>query len=221
MASVDGSAWEVHGWKDTPEGKAYEEARRKDWNQVGKSPLDNIYGSSKDGRIAFTETAAETCAHYWSVDRWGGRTAYGLLEVEAPNRYKWAEKWVPIRIAVRPPPKVVSIPDQNLAAAIRKTLGLGANARLTQQAMQRLTALEARNSQIKNLSGLEHATQLRWLELRENQIRDIHSLTHLKSLKRLILDDNRVRDISPLTNMTQLTELFIGNNPISDFTPLC
>ena len=69
LVSVDGSAWEIHGWKDTPEGRAYEEARRKDWNQVGKSPLDNIYGNSKDGRIAFTETAAETCAHYWSVDR--------------------------------------------------------------------------------------------------------------------------------------------------------
>ena len=121
---------------------------------------------------------------------------------------------------MRPPPNVVSIPDQNLAAAIRKALDLGANAHITQQAMQRLTGLEARNSQIKNLTGLEHATQLRQLELRENQIRDIQPLTHLKSLKVLILDDNRVRDISPLTNMTQLTELFIGNNPISDFTPL-
>ncbi|MXV76149.1 hypothetical protein F4Z99_17985 [Candidatus Poribacteria bacterium] len=98
--SVDGSAWEVHGWKDTPEGRAYEEARRKDWEQVGKSPLDNIYGDGGAGGVALTETAAETCAHYWSVDRWGGRTAYGLLEVEAPNRYQWAEKWVPITIAV-------------------------------------------------------------------------------------------------------------------------
>ena len=118
------------------------------------------------------------------------------------------------------PLKSVSISDPNLAAAIRKALGLEANAPITQQAMQRLTQLEARNSQIKNLAGLEHATQLRGLELRENQIRDIHPLTHLKSLRGLILDNNRVRDISPLTNMTQLTELYIGNNPISDFTPL-
>ena len=95
------------------------------------------------------------------------------LEVETPNRYKWAEKWVPITIAVRPPaPKVVSIPDQHLAAAIRKALGLEANARITQQAMQRLTELDAKKSEIENLSGLEHATGLRSLELRENQISD-------------------------------------------------
>ena len=218
--SVDGSAWAVHGWQDTPEGRAYEEARRKDWEQVGKSPLDNAYGRGHGGGDPLGETAAETCAHYWSVDRWGGRTAYGLLEIEAPNRYKWAEKWVPVSIPVRPPPKVVSISDPNLEAIIRKALGLEANAPITQQAMQRLTQLEARNSQIKNLTGLEHAKQLRFLELRENQIRDIHPLTHLKGLRGLILDDNRVRDISPLTNITQLTELYIGNNPISDFTPL-
>ena len=189
-------------------------------NKLVNLPLDNTYGRGPGGNDPLGETAAETCAHYWSVDRWGGRTAYGLLEVEAPNRYKWAKKWVPVSIPVRPPPKVVSIPDQNLAAAIRKALVLGANDRITEQAMQRLTELEARNSQIKNLTGLEHATQVRFLELRENQIRDIHPLSHLKSLKSLMLDENRVRDISPLTNMTQLTGLFIGNNPISDFTPL-
>ena len=220
LVSVDGSAWEIHGWKDTPEGKAYEEARRKDWEQVGKSPLDNIYGSSKHSVIAFTETAAETCAHYWSVDRWGGRTTYGLLKVEAPNRYKWAEKWVPASTVVRPPPKVVSIPDQNLAAAIRKALGLEANVPITEQAMQRLTALDARNSQIKNLTGLEHATRLGLLELRENQISDIRPLANLKKLQQLILENNRVGDISPLANMTHLTRLSIGSNPISDFTPL-
>jgi len=64
--SVDGSAWEIHGWIDTPEGRKYEEARRKDWEQVGKSRLDNIYGRGDGGGVALTETAAETCAHYWS-----------------------------------------------------------------------------------------------------------------------------------------------------------
>ena len=219
--SVDGSAWEIHGWGNTPEGRAYEEAQRKDWEQVGKSPLDNTYGNREGkGGVALTETAAETCAHYWSVDRWGGRTAYGFLEVEAPHRYKWAEKWVPISIAVRPPPKVVSIPDPNLAKAVRNALGLGTNAPITQQWMQGLTELDARKSQIKNLTGLEHATRLRVLELRENQIRDIRPLTNLKNLKELMLDDNNVSDITPLTNMTQLTWLIIGRNPISDFTPI-
>ena len=119
-----------------------------------------------------------------------------------------------------PPPTYVSVPDQNLAAAVRNALGLGTNAAITQQWMQGLTELDARKSQIKNLTGLEHATRLRSLELRENQIRDIRPLTNLKNLKELILDDNNVSDITPLTNMTQLTWLIIGRNPISDFTPI-
>ena len=90
--SVDGNAWEIHGWRDTPEGIAYAEARRKDWEKVGKAPYDDIYGG-RSGGVSVTETAAETCAHYWSVNRWGGRTAYGKLEIEAPNRFKWAEQW--------------------------------------------------------------------------------------------------------------------------------
>ena len=119
-----------------------------------------------------------------------------------------------------PPPKNVSIPDRNLAAAVRKTLGLAPNTRITDQAMKKLTTLDARNSQIKNLTGLEHATQLRLLELRQNQIRDIRPLAKLKSLKKLILEQNAVRDISHVANMAQLTWLLIGGNPISDFTPL-
>ena len=118
------------------------------------------------------------------------------------------------------PGEIVNIPDANLAAAVRKALGLGRNAPITKQAMQRLTELDARESQIKNLMGLEHATRLRGLEVRKNQIRNIRPLAKLKSLQRLILDQNSVSDISPIANMTQLTWLLVGRNPISDFTPL-
>ena len=114
----------------------------------------------------------------------------------------------------------VSIPDANLAAAVRKALDLGANAPITKQAMQGLTSLDAPDSRISNLTGLEHATQLGFLELRRNQIRNIRPLANLKNLKELILEVNDVRDISPLANLTQLTLLYIGANPISDFTPL-
>ena len=219
--SIDGSAWEIHGWRDTPEGIAFAEARRKDWQEVGRAPYDDIYGRREGrGGIGITETAAETYAHYWSVDRWGGRTSYGFLEIEAPNRYKWAEEWVPISIDVRLSPKVVSIPDRNLAKAVRKALGFGTNVPITERWMQRLIHLDARDTQIKNLTGLEHATKLRQLELRNNQIHDITPLANLKSLTDLILDNNRVSNISPLINLTQLRWLLIGGNPISDFTPL-
>ena len=82
-----------------------------------------------------------------------------------------------------PAEDVVSIPDANLAAAVRKALDLGSNAIIIKQMMQRLTQLNAGESQIKNLTGLEHATQLMELSLYKNQIRDIKPLYRLESFK--------------------------------------
>ena len=127
----------------------------------------------------------------------------------------------PIDIApILPSPTFVSIPDPNLASALRKALKLAENARIPERNLRRLTELDARKIEINDLTGLEHAARLRLLELRENQILDISPLANLKNLESLILDQNKVRDITPLANMTQLTWLLIGGNPISDFTPL-
>ena len=110
----------------------------------------------------------------------------------------------------------VVIPDANLAKAVRKALGLGSNASITKQAMQRLTNLNARESQIKNLTGLEHATQLTDLELYKNQIRNVSPLTGLTQLRRLGLDENKINDIRPLSGLTHLEGLYIGGNQINN-----
>ena len=94
LVSVDGSAWGIHDWNNTPEGIAYKEAREKDWNEVGKAQLDMGYDRPDFGGNVLTETAAETMAYYWSVDRWGGRPHYGDLRITAPNRFKWAAVWL-------------------------------------------------------------------------------------------------------------------------------
>ena len=127
----------------------------------------------------------------------------------------WATFLVDIA-SVLPPPKVVSIPDRNLAAAVRKALGLGANATITDQTMKTLTRLDARESQIKNLTGLEHATQLTNLELYKNQIRNVSPLTGLTQLRRLGLDENKINDIRPLSGLTHLEGLYIGGNQINN-----
>ena len=125
-----------------------------------------------------------------------------------------------ILLPVLPRPKVVSIPDRNLAAAVRKALDLGANARITDQAMQRLTRLDARMSQIKNLTGLEHATRLVELALFHNQIQDVSPLAGLIQLQRLYLQDNQIRDITPLAKLTQLRQLHLWDNQIRDISIL-
>ena len=114
------------------------------------------------------------------------------------------------------PPKIVSLPDRNLAAAVRKALDLQANATISKQMMLRLTRLDARESQIKNLTGLEHATQLTDLELYKNQISDVSPLTGLTQLRRLGLDANQISNIRPLSGLTQLEGLYIGGNQINN-----
>ena len=113
-------------------------------------------------------------------------------------------------------PAGVAIPDRNLAAAVRKRLGLGANARITQQALEQLTELDAGNSNIKNLAGLEHATQLTRLSLNKNQIRNLNPLLGLTQLKDLRLDENKISNLRPLKGLTQLETLHIGRNQINN-----
>ena len=116
--------------------------------------------------------------------------------------------------------QVVNVPDPNLAAALRETLGLAPNAPITRQQMQRIIGFEAINRQIRDLTGLEHAPQLRALDLGGNQISDIRPLAGLTQLGALSLAENRIRDISVLTRMRQLEWLFLWDNQISDIRPL-
>ena len=116
--------------------------------------------------------------------------------------------------------QVVNMPDANLRAAVRDALGLGSNARITKQKMRELTELRAPNSQIRDLTGLEHATQLTRLDLQHNQIRDLGPLTDLKKLWTLALWENQIRDIRPLAGLTNLTVLYLTGNQIRDITPI-
>ena len=141
------------------------------------------------------------------------RVALQIIDVN--GNITWATFLTDI-VSLLPRPKVVSIPDRNLAAAVRKALGLGANAPITDQAMRRLTRLEARESQIQDLTGLEHATQLTELYLYQNQIRNISPLAGLTRLKRLDVDVNQISNITPLAELTQLEGLYLGANQINN-----
>ena len=116
--------------------------------------------------------------------------------------------------------QVVDIPDPNLKAAIREELQLPPAADITQQQMLELTRLKAIRSEIADLTGLEHATNLKSLNIRGNLISDITPLTNLTELKYLSLGGNQVVDITPLARLTQLMDLNIGWNPVQDISVL-
>ena len=112
------------------------------------------------------------------------------------------------------------IPDENLAAVVREGLGIGENERITKQGLRNLTELRGREKNIRDLTGLEYATQLRGLSLANNRISDLSPLAGLKKLKGVSLFRNRIRDLSPLEGLTQLNRLDLRNNQISNIRPI-
>ena len=113
----------------------------------------------------------------------------------------------------------VLIPDSNLASAIRNALRLESWRTITQLDMLGLRELRAYNAQITNLTGLEHARNLKYLYLRSNQIRDITPIMELSNLLRLDLSENPIDDISSVTELTQLWRLTLDGYQFHDLTP--
>ena len=148
----------------------------------------------------------------------GPATEVSLHVIDEHGYLRWERIEIDIA-SLLPRNKVVSIPDTNLAAAIRETLGLGPRSAITQRDMLRLTRLEAPKHQITNLTGLEHAVLLKYLDLWENQIRDITPLAGLTQLKRINLGGNQIINIPSLAGLTDLTDLNLSSNPINEITP--
>ena len=73
---------------------------------------------------------------------------------------------------------------------------------------------------IRNLAGLEYATNLTELRLGSNRISDVTPLAGLTSLSSLDLSGNWISDVTPLAGLTSLTSLNLMGNRISDVTPL-
>ena len=113
------------------------------------------------------------------------------------------------------------MPDANLREAVREALGLDSDETLTQTHMLQLTDfMQGRRRGISDLSGLEHATNLRVLSIHGNSIEDLTPLVNLTKLQDLNLGGCRVKDVSPLVNLASLETLDLFANGITDITPL-
>ena len=114
----------------------------------------------------------------------------------------------------------VDLPDLNLRAAIETVLGKAKGDSITPSEMATLTRLKAPEAGVRNLTGLEHATNLTVLKFDNNSISDISVLANLTNLIALHLWRNSVKDFSPLAGLTKLTGLYLGENSASDLSPL-
>ena len=116
--------------------------------------------------------------------------------------------------------QAVTIPDVNLRAVIEDSLDKASGATITRAEMATLTRIDARDTNIHNLAGLEYATGLTRLYLASNSISDVSPLSNLTHLIELDIQHNSISNVSPLSNLTGLTELDLEGNSISDASPL-
>ena len=130
------------------------------------------------------------------------------------------------------PSPVFSIPDANLRGAIQAALDKAGGAPITEADLKRLTQLTARNARIRDLTGLQFASNLTRLDLGNsyvigegfsnlNEISELSPLAELKNLTDLRLDDNDISDITPLAGLTKLNRLNLrGNRNINGISGL-
>ena len=144
-----------------------------------------------------------------------------LQVMDANGNFTFGGKRFPIDIInLLPPAETISIPDSNLAAAVREKLGLAPGNPITQRDMLRLQKLDARGRKITNVIGLEHATHLRDLDLGGNPISDISPVSELTNLRILGIGATSISDISAVARLTNLTQLSLSSNSISDISAI-
>ena len=138
---------------------------------------------------------------------------------------------------------VVDVLDPNLRGALREALSLSVNQPITRAKLRSLTIFDAPGRQIKDLTGLEHAVNLKFIGLPYNEfsslepvmdltklesfyiwgnphIKDIAALENLSSLRHFDAGGCRIANLSPLRNLTKLNVLSLHHNAIENIKPL-
>ena len=172
---------------------------------VGLLALDNANGSVK--RDTWTSSFRDIISALDYPDRVGGPPVITQPEVI--------------------PGTVVQIPDPNLRTLIADELGKSPNAPITVEEMKRLKTLrvgghgqEQSFRGIRDLTGLQFATNLTELVVWHNQISDLSPIAGLINLRVLYAHDNALSDISPVRSLTNLTQLVFDRSQVSDISPV-
>ena len=114
----------------------------------------------------------------------------------------------------------VHIPDPNLRAAIAEELRISINAPITVVEIKKLRRFDAYDRGIRDLTGLQHATNLSRLVIENDQVSDISPIAGLTNLRELSFENNPVSDISPVQGLINLTWLEFDRTQVSDISPV-
>ena len=189
----------------------------------GIEPVQRFYEAFQgpiDAAHAAAAVGLETEAFLQKIQGDASLQNLGLLVLEngTMKRDTWTEQFSEVIVALsspdstvvkpivpqteRIPGESIYIPDPNLRSAIAETLGKAPNASITVEEMEGLERLHANHSDIKNLAGLELATNLTDLIINNNLISDLSPIAGLINLRRIRLSDNFISDLSVLSKFT-------------------
>ena len=101
---------------------------------------------------------------------------------------------------------------------LQKNLAKARVSRLLGRIWRNLHGFRVVGASIRDLTGLEYATNLEQLRLIDNPITDISPVTGLTNLTTLKITDGKVSDLSLVAGLTQLESLEVGGNEISDIS---
>ena len=206
-----------------------------DDTQVGTDAIGSLNASGTSAESISLNAPSRAGTYYYGacVEQVGG-------EPEIDNNCSDA-----VRVSVSGGTGLVAIPDANLRAVIETELGKTSGASITPAEMATLTSLDAQDMGIRDLTGLEFATNLKdldlgaeWVAFREvreklegyvdwrqsgansNAISNLLPLSGLYRLTSLNLGNNAISDVSALSGLTELTSLDLYGNAISDVSAL-
>ena len=207
------------------------------FHEAFHGPVDAAYAAAVVGLE--TETFLE------KVRENTGLQNVGLLALEGENgsvkRDTWTSSFRDVMYALDYPQQVgeppvmtqpdvipggqVHIPDPNLRAAVVEALGKSPNAPITVEDMEGLTLLDVRNKDIRDLTGLQFATNLSSIRIDGSKVSDLSPLAGLINLELIhmsgaLISDALISDLSPLAGLTKLEHVYLPGGDISDLTPL-
>ena len=202
------------------------------FHEAFQAPIDAAYAAAVVG--------LETDTFLERIRENSGLQNVGLLALDNENgsvkRDTWTSSFRDIISALDYPQQVgeppvitqpdvlpggqVHIPDSNLRAGIVEGLGLHTDAPITMRDMRRLRKLDASGWDIRDLTGLQFATNLNHLEFDRTAVSDISPIRGLTKLQHLDMKNTSVSDLSPLAGLTNLRELQMSDIKATDLSPV-
>jgi uncharacterized repeat protein (TIGR01451 family) len=199
---------------DTP--KPTQDSILLSWNPVIEESeyIPTSYKVFLDGKeIVATEELGYT------ITGLNPETEYSIKVVGLWNDIPVVSDYWSVQTTKIPSGDVVVFEDEKLEAAIREELWVY-DRDIRSSDMENLYRLDAENSDINSLSGLEYAVNLQDVFLGGNAIQDLSPLANLNNLNLLDLSFNPVYDITALKGLVSLGSLNLTETGITDITAL-